>query len=110
MEGAASVKRLGHAVMEKQSEENLQHPTFVCTVITFAILIGRNYLSEGKRSWVIQVLCVSALEKRRYFALGWQNDSVWTFQQFGLQGVGVIQSMQCDLHNCIANMNSHKLA
>lgn len=93
MECAASVERLGHALMEKWSEGDLQHPALISAVVTFATTTGKNYLGERKRSWVIQVLYVSALEKRRHFALGCQNNSVWMFQQFGLQSVGVIQSM-----------------
>lgn len=87
------MERLGHALMEKWSEGHLQHPAPIHAAITFATLTGKNYLGEGKRSWVMQVRCLSALEQRRCFALGCQKDSVWTFQQFGLQSDRVIQSV-----------------
>lgn len=67
MEGAASMERLEHALMEKWSGRHLQKPALICTEKTLATLTGKNYQHEGKRSCVIQVLCVSAMEKKETF-------------------------------------------
>lgn len=84
------MERLEHALIEKWSERHLQQPALICTETTLATLTGKNNQHEGKRSWIMQVLCVYAMEKRRHFALGCQNFSLGTYQQFELQCVGVI--------------------
>lgn len=66
-EGAAFVERLEHALMEKWSGRHLQKPALICTEITLATLTGKNYQHEGKISWVMQVLCVSVMEKKETF-------------------------------------------
>lgn len=53
--------------MEKWSGRHLQEPALICTEKTLATLTGKNYQHEGKRSWVMQVLCVSAMEKKETF-------------------------------------------
>lgn len=84
------MERLEHALMEKWSGRHLQQPALICTEITLATLTGKNCQHEGKRSCVMQVLCVSATEKRRHFSLGCQNFSLCTYQEFELQSAGVI--------------------